>query len=149
MRYLLTVLLMVMVLITTGCTNENKNGAVNPIETGNPTVTVTQTQILPVSIVPTLAEKPVQENTDDRNFVDAVGICYNNTPVMMDMKTYLAFTICMQHTPIPTGSCAKMFRSEILEYTTKDDDTTAGYQRSTYNMQVARVRYSECLSRIY
>jgi len=135
MRYLLFVLLLVTVLLTAGCTNENKNVAVTPA------VTVTQTPILPVSIVPTLTEKPIQENTDDRNFVDAVELCYNNTPVIIDIKTNLAFTICMQHTPIPTGECAKHFRSDILTYATKDDSTTAGFKRETHNMQAARAAF--------
>jgi hypothetical protein len=67
----------------------------------------------------------------------------------MDRKTNLEFTICMQHTPVPTGSCAQQFRREILQYTTKDDDTTAGYNRETHNMQVARTRFSQCLGRNY
>jgi hypothetical protein len=54
----------------------------------------------------------------------------------------------MQHTPIPSGACAKQFRSEVLAYTTKDDDTTAGYRRATYNMQVARTRFSQCIARL-
>jgi len=143
MKYSLLILLLVAVLLTAGCTNENKNVAVTP------PVTITQTPILPVSIVPTLTEKPIQDNTDDRKFLGAVEICYNNTPVINNTKTNLEFTICMQHTPIPTSTCAKQFRSEILKYTTKDDDTTAGYKRETYNMQVAKVRFSECLSRNY
>ena len=143
MKSFLFVLLLVAVLLTAGCSNENKSIAVTPA------VTVTQTPILPVSIVLTLTEKPIQDTTDDRNFFDAVEICYNSTPVIKDTKTNLEFTICMQHTPIPTGTCAKQFRSEILEYTTKDDDTTAGYTRETYNMRVARVRFSECLIRKY
>jgi len=140
MKYSLCVLLLVAVLLTAGCTDENKNVAVIPA------VTVTQTPILPVSIVPTVTEKPIQDTTDDRNFLDAVDLCYNNTPVINTTKTNMEFTICMQHTPIPTGFCAKQFRSEILKYTTKDDSTTAGFTRETYNMHVARARFSECRS---
>jgi len=135
------IVLIVVILLTSGCTNEDKNVAISPA------VTVTQTLILPLSIVPTLTENPLHNNTDDRNFIDSVEICYHNTPVINSTKTNLEFTICMQHTPLPTGACAQQFRSEILEYTTKDDSTTAGFNRETYNMQVARVRYSECLGR--
>jgi hypothetical protein len=134
--------LIVAVLLTSGCLNDNKNIAITPA------ITVSQTPILPVSVVPTLTEKPIQNNTVDRNFLDSVEICYNNTPVLKDTKTVLDFTICMQNTPKPIGNCAQQFRSEILTYTTKDDDTTAGYQRATYNMQVARVRFAKCLAGI-
>jgi hypothetical protein len=139
MRNLLFIVLLVVVLVTTGCTTDNKNVAITPA------VTVTQTPNLPASIVPTLTEKLIMENTNDRNFLDAVEICYNTTPVIKDTKTNLEFTICIQHTPIPTGKCAKQFRWEILTYTTKDDSTTAGFNRETYNMQVARVRFSNCM----
>ena len=135
MKYSLLVLLLVAVLLTAGCTNENKNVAVTPA------VTVTQTPILPVSIVTTLTEKPIQDNKKNRNFVDAVEICYNNTPVIIDTKTNLEFTICMQHTPIPTGKCAQQFRSDVLKYATKDDSTTAGFKRETHNMQAARAAF--------
>ena len=100
-----------------------------------------------MSVVPPVTETPLQDDTEDRTFLDAVENCYNHTPVLNDTIMYLAFTICMQHTPIPTHYCAKQFRSEILEYATKDDDTTSGYQRSTYNMQIARVPFSDCLRR--
>jgi len=143
MRCIPFIVLLVAVLLTAGCTNENKNVAATP------TVTVTQTSILPVSTVPLITEKPPQDNADDRKFLEAVGICYNNTPAITDTKTNLEFTICMQHTPIPSGTCARLFRSEILEYTTKDNGTTAGNKRSTENMQIARVRFSECLNRLY
>jgi hypothetical protein len=141
MKYFLCIVLLVAVLVTAGCISENKNVVVTP------TATVTRTTDLPVSVVPTLTEKPIQDDTDTIKFLDAVENCYNHTPVINDTKTYLEFTICMQHTPIPITYCAKQFRSEILEYATKDDDTTSGYQRSTYNMQVARVRFSDCLKR--
>jgi len=135
MKYSLFVLLLVAVLLTAGCTNENKNIAITPA------VTVSQTPILPVSVVATVTEKPIQNNTVDRNFIDAVEICYNNTPVIIDTKTNLAFTICMQHIPIPTGECAKHFRSDVLKYATKDDSTTAGFKRETHNMQAARAAF--------
>ncbi len=135
MRYFLFIVLLVAVLLTAGCTNDNKNIAVTPAVTG------TQPPVLPVSVVPTLPETPLQDTTDDRNFVDAFEICYNNTPVITDTKTNLEFTICMQHTPIPTGECAKHFRSDVLKYATKDDSTTAGFTRETHNMQVARAAF--------
>jgi len=132
MRYPLLIMLLVAVLVTAGCTNENKNIS------GTPAVPGTQTPKLPVSIVPTISNQPLKDTTDDRNFVDAFELCYNNTPVITDIKTNLEFTICMQHTPIPTGECAKYFRSDVLKYATKDDSTTAGFIRETHNMQVAR-----------
>jgi hypothetical protein len=135
MKYSLLVLLLVAVLLTTGCTNENKNVAITPA------VIVTQTSILPMSIVPTSTEKPIQDNTDDKKFLDAVEICYNNTPVITDIKTNIEFTTCMQHTPIPTGKCAKSFRSEIFTYATKDDITTAGLKRMNDNMRLARAAF--------
>jgi hypothetical protein len=141
MKYFLFVVLLVTVLLAAGCTSENKNVVVTPAVTGTPTTNP------PVSVAPSLPEKPTQDDTDTRKFLDAVENCYNQTPVISDTRTYLEFTICMQHTPIPADYCAQQFRSEILEYTTKDDDTTSGYQRSTYNMQVAKVRFSECLKR--
>jgi hypothetical protein len=147
MKYFLFIIVLVTVLFIAGCTDENKNVAGTPTITITPPVTVTQTTNIPVS--PPLTEKSLQDNTDDKKFLDAVEKCYNNTPVLNDTKTYLEFTVCMQHTPIPTHYCAKQFRSEILEYATKDDDTTSGYQRSTYNMQIARVRFSDCLSKTH
>jgi hypothetical protein len=143
MRYIACIVLLAAALLTAGCTNENKN--VN----APPPITITPASTLPVSLLPTLTEKPTQDNTGDRTFLEAVGICYNNTPAITDTKTNLEFTICMQHTPISSGTCARLFRSEILEYTTKDDGTTAGNKRSTENMQIARVRFSECLNRLY
>jgi hypothetical protein len=135
MKNLLFIVLLVAVLLTAGCTNDIKNVAVAPA------LTVIQTSILPVSAVPTLAEKPTQDDTDDKKFLDAVEICYKNTPVIMDSKTNMEFTICMQHTPIPTGKCAKIFRSEIFRYATKDDITTAGLKRMNNNMQVTRAAF--------
>ena len=136
MNYSLPVLLVVAVLVTAGCTAAEKNSVVTPM------ITVSQAPVIPVSASPTLTGQPTQGSNDDRIFLDAVDTCYNNTPVM-------EFTICMQHTPKPAGICAQQLRSGILEYTTKDDDTTAGYNRETYNMQVARTRFSQCRSRAY
>ena len=135
MRYLVLIILLMTVLLTAGCISENKNIA------GTPAVSGTQTPRPPVTIVPTVSQKSLQDTTDDRNFVDAFELCYNNTPVITDIKTNLEFTICMQHTPIPTGECAKHFRSDVLKYATKDDSTTAGFTRETHNMQVARAAF--------
>ena len=135
MKYPLFIIFLIAVLITAGCTNEANNVAVTPA------VTATPTPVLPVSIVPPLTEKPLQDNTDDRNFIDAVEMCYNNTPVIIDTRTNLEFTICIQHTPVTTGKCAQQFRSDLLKYATKDDSTTAGFKRETHNMQAARTAF--------
>ncbi len=36
----------------------------------------------------------MQDNTSDRNFLEAVGICYNYTPAITDTQTNLEFTMC-------------------------------------------------------
>jgi hypothetical protein len=135
--------LIVAVLVTAGCTATGENPGVTP------SITVSPTPVMPVSASPTITGQTPQGSIDDRIFLDATDLCYNNTPVIMDRKTNLDFTICMQHTPKPAGTCAQQFRSEILQYTTKDDDTTAGYNRETYNMKIARQRFSQCLGRTY
>lgn len=135
MKYLLFIVLLVAISITAGCTSETKDIAVTPA------LTVTQTPILPVSTLPTLTEKATQDNTDDKKFLDAVEICYKNTPVITDSTTNREFTICMQNTPIPTGKCEKSFRSEIFTYATKDDITTAGLKRMNNNMQLVRAAF--------
>jgi hypothetical protein len=145
MRYLLFVLLFGAILLTAACTNESKNVAVTTAVAVDPTATVSQTPSHSVTALPTLTEQPSQESTDNSKFLEAVEICYKNTPIINSTKTNLEFTICMQHTPIPTDPCARQFRSEILEYCTKDDGTTAGNTRSSTNMQIARVRFSNCL----
>jgi hypothetical protein len=151
MNYSLPVLLIIVVLLTAGCTSADKNPVAAPTITLSQTqaIIVSQTTVIPVYVTPTYSEQPAQGSTDDSRFLDAVNICYNKTPVISDVKTNLDFTICMQHTPVPTGVCAQRFRSEILKYTTKDDDTTAGYTRETNNMKVARMRFSECLGTTY
>jgi hypothetical protein len=133
MKYFFLALLLVV--LTAGCMNEDKN--VN----FTPTVTIVQTPIPPVSTVPIVIEKPTQDTTYDRKFLDAIELCYNNTPVILDSITNNEFTICMQHTPIPTGNCAKSFRSEVFRYATKDDLTTAGLKRINNNMQAVRAAF--------
>jgi hypothetical protein len=151
MNYSLPALLIVIVLLTAGCTNAEKNPVATPTPTVSQTqvIMVSQTTVIPVYVTPTVTLQPMQDSTDDSRFLDAVNICYNKTPVISDVKTNLDFTICMQHTPVPSGACAQRFRSEILKYTTKDDDTTAGYNRETGNMKVARMRFSDCLGVTY
>jgi hypothetical protein len=140
MNHSLPVLFMVAVFLTAGCTHTNE-----PVALSTTVITVSPTPDIPFSVIPAVTEKPLQKFPDDRAFLDAVDICYANTPVITSIRTNMDFTVCMQHTPLPTGTCAQRFRREILQYTTKDDDTTAGYARETYNMGVARVRFSECL----
>jgi hypothetical protein len=141
MNSLLPVILVLAVLVTTGCIHGTGSPAVTPI------VRITETPTLQVTSVLTATPVPAVTTSADRAFLDAVDRCYKNTPVIRDVKTNLDFTLCMQHTPLPAGACEQQLRREILQYTTKDDDTTAGYDRETYNMQVARVRYSGCTGR--
>ncbi len=145
MRYLIFILLLVTVLFTAGCINVNNTVVVTPAPTVRTPAPVPPVSGVPTVIKTTVPEKTVPENTGDREFLDAVETCYNTTPVIKDVKTNLEFTICMQHTTIPTGECAKQFRKDILTYTTKDDSTTAGFARETHNMQVARARYDQCM----
>lgn len=146
MRHSIFLLLLIAILLSTGCTSNNKNVAPTPV------ITVTQAPVLQESPVPTLTENllgkkdPIDDNTEDKKFLEAAEICFNKTPVISDIKTNLEFTICMQHTPKPTGECAKQFRWEILTYTTEDDSTTAGFKRETYNMGIARSRFQECMN---
>jgi hypothetical protein len=148
MDHISFIVLFIAVLVTAGCIN---NGNTIP---ATPTLASTRTPAhisteFPVPAVPavTVTANPFPQDTDDKKFLDATELCYANTPVINDTNTVLAFTVCMQHTPLPTGTCAKQFRSEVLASTTKDDDTTAGYQRATHNMQVARTKYTQCLAR--
>lgn len=141
MNSLLPLILVLAVLVTAGCIHGSGNPVVTPIVRIAETPTLQGTRILTATTVPAVT------TSADRIFLDAVDRCYKNTPVIRDVKTNLDFTLCMQHTSIPPGGCEQQLRREILEYTTKDDDTTAGYDRETYNMQVARVRYSGCTGR--
>jgi hypothetical protein len=76
-------------------------------------------------------------NIDDMKFVDAAETCYKDTPMITNISTHTVFVTCMQKTPHPTSVCALNYRSNALKYT-KDDDTTAGNQRETYNVHLFR-----------
>jgi|GEM_PF-4698981 len=132
-----SLLLVAAFLFAAGCTGTTIRDPVTPAST------LSLPPAPAVSSTGATSTLPTPDRTDEQ-FLEAVALCYNNTPVIADRKTNLDFTTCMQHTPVPEGFCARQFRSEILEYTTKDDDTTAGYHRETMNMQVARTRYSRC-----
>lgn len=138
-------LLPVVLVVTAGCIFSGMNpppapAALTPAGTPVPSPAGTPVPSL-TAAMPAATTLP---DDGDRKFLDAVDLCYASTPVINDTRTGIEFTVCMQHTPVPSGWCAQRFRSEILTYATKDDETTAGYQRSTYNMKVARVRFGEC-----
>lgn len=150
MEHIPCIVLFMAVLLTAGCLNPFTALPAPPAPTPVPTPAPAP-GVIPVPevlLAVSISADPVhQEDTGDTEFLEATDRCYAGTPVLEDTSTVLAFTVCMQHTPIPSGTCAKQFRSEVLAYTTKDDDTTAGYRRATDNMQVARTRFSQCLAR--
>jgi hypothetical protein len=149
MEHISCIVVFMALLLTAGCIHNSTPIPATPLLTSTRTPSLTLGEIpIPEVLLVTATANPVQQNTDDQKFLDAIDLCYANTPILKDTNTVLAFTVCVQHTPLPAGTCAKQFRSEILAYTTKDDDTTAGYQRATYNMQVARTRFSQCLARL-
>jgi hypothetical protein len=75
--------------------------------------------------------------TDDKLFAAAAEACYNNTPVITDLNTHLAFATCMKDTPLPSGNCAVNFRYYVLK-STNEDATTAGFARETTTAHSAR-----------
>lgn len=101
----------------------------------------------PFPVVPKLqtpVPEPTQDSMSDRDFVEAAEACYRNTWVITSVASDLAFTSCMQKTPDPDNECARSYKGYALEFT-KDDDTTSGFERETYNLHLARdYFYSNC-----
>jgi len=80
--------------------------------------------------------------SDDQRFIDAAEACYQNTPQITNLTTHNTFLKCMQNTSDPTSVCAKSYKRDALKYTNVDD-TTAGYQRETHNVHLARSMFFE------
>jgi hypothetical protein len=150
MRYWVVLLVLAAVILSAGCAGTAVKKATTVTTMSATTVPDSPPKTPGPSLTAVLlnGNDPADDTTGDREFLDAVEICYNTTPVISDIRTNLEFTICMQHTPMPAGDCAKQFRSEILKYTTEDDSTTAGFHRETVNREIARQRYLQCTDQL-
>jgi hypothetical protein len=93
-------------------------------------------------IMETSTATPTDYTNDDNQFIDAAEACYRNTPQITNLTTHNTFLKCMQNTSDPTSVCAKSYKRDALKYTNVDD-TTAGYQRETHNVHLARSMFYE------
>jgi hypothetical protein len=121
---------LVFLLLAAGCTTGK------PAATPVPTVPPTTVETTAITVIPT----PTTEAPDviaDRAFAAAADICYQNTPVITNLTTHLAFATCMKDTPLPPGNCAQNYRYYVLKYT-NEDASTAGFARETNNVHLAR-----------
>ena len=122
---------LVFLLLIAGCTSQP---AEKPV-VNTPVMTV-QTTVTTMTVVPTTAAEPTV-SADDRMFIKAADMCYNNTPVITDLTTHMAFATCMKDTPLPSGNCAQNFRYYVLK-STNEDPTSAGFSRETTTARLAR-----------
>jgi len=93
-------------------------------------------------LIETSTTIPTDYTSDDKTFIDAAEECYRTTPRITNLTTHNTFLTCMQNTSEPTSVCAKSYKRDALKYTNVDD-TTAGYQRETYNVHLARSMFFE------
>jgi len=100
-----------------------------PAGTNAPSVSATVTSI-PVALT----------GNPDAAFIEASEKCFNETPVIGNRTTEIAFIACFQKSPKPVSQCAGAYRQNILRYT-NDDTTTAGFNRMNYNIQQLRTMY--------
>lgn len=144
------VVMAVVMLMTalSGCTSTSNPPVVQVVST--PTITYTPSPAPVVTIVPVTSSVPEADSAAiaDKKFVDAIATCYSQNPVIANISAQMAFVSCMQNTPDPRGVCALNYKNNILKYT-KEDDTTAGYQRENMRIQRARDAYSRNLSYNY
>jgi len=123
---------LVFLLIITGCTTSTP--VAEPV-VSTPAMTV-QTTVTTMTVVPATTAVSTAM-TDDKLFAAAAEACYNNTPVITDLNTHLAFATCMKDTPLPSGNCAQNFRYYVLK-STNEDPTTAGFARESTTARNAR-----------
>jgi hypothetical protein len=128
----LAIAALVFLLLIAGCTSSKP--VAEPVVI-TPAMTV-QTTVTTMTVVPTPTAEPTI-STDDRLFAEAAEACFNNTPVITDLNTHLAFATCMKDTPLPSGNCAVNFRYYVLK-STNEDATTAGFARETTTARSAR-----------
>jgi hypothetical protein len=127
----LAVAALVFLLIMAGCTTRP---AAVPTVT-SPPVTTVRTIVTTMTVVPTPTEDLGM--IADRMFIEAAEACYENTPVITNLSTHLAFATCMKDTPLPLGNCAQNFRYYVLK-STNEDATSAGFARQTTTARLAR-----------
>ncbi|MFA5266823.1 MAG: hypothetical protein WC379_02540 [Methanoregula sp.] len=130
--HVLAIATLVFLLFIAGCTT-NKPVAEPVVST--PAMTV-QTIATTMTVVPATTAVSTTV-TDDKLFADAAEACYNNTPVITDLSSHLAFATCMKDTPLPSGNCAVNFRYYVLK-STNEDATTAGFARESATARSAR-----------
>ncbi len=130
----LAVAALVFLLIVAGCTSRP---AAVPATT-TPATTV-QTPATTMTVLPTPTPTEVVPNATalDRIFVDAAEACYQDTPVITNVSTHLAFATCMKNTPLPFSNCAQNFRYYVLK-STNEDPTSAGFAREMTTARLAR-----------
>lgn len=120
-----------------GCVN---NQPVTPPEV-KPVITETPTVVSNESIEPAPTEKLQEKSVEDEKFLEAVEMCFLETPEITNKSTHLKFMSCLQNAPNPVGSCEKTYREYLLEYTAADS-STAGYKRATSNTHLIRDEFS-------
>jgi hypothetical protein len=118
----------ILIILSSGCINQHAT------PTGNISPNVTESKILIPVIITSNA------TTDDKIFIDATEACYRETPEINNSTNHRTFINCMQNAPEPVSVCEKEFKHIALKYT-NEDDTTAGYSRMNYNMQLLRNAY--------
>jgi len=106
-----------------------------PTEDANPIVMEPTTPTMEVRETSTATS--TDYTSDDKQFIDAAEACYRDTPQIINLTTHNTFLKCMQNTSDPASVCAKSYKRDALKYTNVDD-TTAGYQRETHNVHLAR-----------
>jgi hypothetical protein len=128
-----TVAALVFLLLMAGCTSKP---VAEPV-VSTPAITVQTTAATTMMTVVPTATDELPNTTADRIFADAAETCYQNTPVITNLTTHLAFATCMKDTPLPPGNCAQNFRYYVLK-STNEDTTTAGFAREMTTAHLAR-----------
>ncbi len=147
-RSLVLVVIMAVVMVMTalsGCTSTTTPPGVKVANTFTVTSTPAPTSVIPTLTTPAPVPEPDLAAIADKKFVDATEACYLANPIISNVATQQAFVSCIQNTPDPKGVCALNYKNNVLKYT-KDDNTSAGYQRENTRIQLARDAYSKNLS---
>jgi hypothetical protein len=114
-----------------GCIQQEK--LTNNSSQNNNITSLSEAKIIPPNMT-------VNVSSDDKQFLDAMNICYQEIPAITNITTHITFVKCMQNTPVPSDPCAQNFRTYSLKYM-NDDDTSSGYSRMTQNMHISRQEY--------
>ncbi len=130
-----------LIVIIGGCLDQRPVAGIENNRSGTEPQTFPATE----SAKDTRTSVPIEDTTDDKNFVDAAEACFRATPGINNISAHTAFVRCMQNTPDPASPCAQSYRRNVLKYT-NEDSTTSGFDRETHNVNLFRSAFFKNLT---